>query len=83
MLTHTYHGRDVWEVRDRIGSLISHMLNGPTASVIAVAERMAITWPTLRVVRSVEQAQVLEIVLHRTATDSGGTGIADTNLARG
>jgi hypothetical protein len=76
MLTHTYHGHDVWEVRDRIGSQVSIMVNGPPARVDAVLARMALLWPDASVVSSVQQAQSLEVVLHRTAACSDGMALA-------
>lgn len=76
MLTHTYHGNDVWEVRDRIGSQVSIMVNGPPAGVNAVLDRMAAIWPDACVVSSVQQAQSLEVVLHRDTARSDGIALA-------
>jgi hypothetical protein len=56
-------------VSDRLGATVSHLVNGPSAAVLAyVTDVLFPKHPTLRVVSSVEQHKcgILEMVLHRT-----------------
>jgi len=73
----TFHPSGVLDVQDRIGGLVSHLINGPREAVFAHVGRVGERYPDARIVHCYGQGTKIEVVLHREHTRAVGTPLAE------